>query len=61
MLRIDDMHGFAVIFVRVRIHTQKRKNIFFITHTQKKHLRKGVLFLLYSPYGELYCFAVIFG
>ena len=29
--------------------------------TKKNRLRKQTVFQLYSPYGELYCFAVIFG
>jgi len=30
----DDIYGFTVIRVRVRIHTQERENIFFVVHIQ---------------------------
>ena len=47
MLRIDDIHGSAVIeYAQVQIHRSKGKNIFFIAPSQKKNTRMGVLFLV---------------
>ena len=54
---IDDIHGFAVIYTRVRIHTQNcRKYLFYSPYTNKKDLLRQAFFVWWNevfPYGDI--------